>query len=314
MIIFMVIKLVNFSYDTPIVRPGIVSEDGREIIDISPRAPRGLAEVFGWHDRFAKLKVIAADTNLVRVPLDKSKLHAPIPNDMPVWAAGVTYKRSVKARNNESIAGGGSSSAEPTAYDLVYPLKARPELFQKANPGKSVGNGDMVGIRRDAKWSVPEPEMVLVFNSLGERVGYTIGNDMSSRDIEGENLLYLPQAKTYSKSCALGPAVVVRNDGAGVADDEQEIKRNSTISMQIIRNGQPIDFGDHPMTTTFGKMRRPIEALREPLFRCQDYDTGVALLTGTGIVPPDDFTLQEGDKVRITISGIGTLENIVTVV
>ena len=313
MIIFMAadsIKLVHFSQNTPTKRVGILNETKGEIIEITNQAKGDLREVFEWNDRFARLKVLAADKDLLRIKLDATvRLHAPIPDSMPVYAAGVTYESSKMAREAESDDCG--------FYAKVYDAE-RPEIFFKALPGKAVGHGAEVGIRKDAKWNVPEPEVTLIFNSRGERVGHTIGNDMSSRDIEGENALYLPQAKAYKQSCALGPYVVIRDENV---DDEQFMKNNSQISMQIIRGGKPIDFGDHPMTSSFAKMRRTFADLKDYLFRSQDMDQGAALLTGTCVVPPSEgtvlpkgFTLEAGDKVRITIEGIGTLENTVTVV
>jgi len=211
-----------------------------------------------------------------------------------VWAAGVTYLRSKKARMEES-------NFSATAYDRVYEAD-RPELFFKSMPEKVAGPGEEIGIRKDGKWNVPEPELALVLNSKGRIVGYTIGNDMSSRDIEGENLLYLPQAKIYKHSCALGPVIV-----AGVTEDEA---RTWTIRLEIRRNGEPVFEG----TTSVNNIRRKFQDLADYLFRSQEFPNGAILLTGTGIVPPDAFTLAAGDEVKIEISGIGVLENRVAVV
>jgi 2-dehydro-3-deoxy-D-arabinonate dehydratase len=193
------------------------------------------------------------------------------------------------------------SDFSATAYDQVY-AAPRPELFFKAIASKVAGPGSSVGIREDARWNVPEPELALVINAKKELVGYTIGNDMSSRDIEGENLLYLPQAKIYKNSCALGPCVSL---GASEAE-----ARNWTISISIRRANDEVFQGQ----TSVSQIKREFNELIEYLFRSQDFPHGVILLTGTGIIPPDDFTLQRGDLIRIGISGIGTLENRVAVV
>jgi 2-dehydro-3-deoxy-D-arabinonate dehydratase len=178
----------------------------------------------------------------------------------------------------------------------------RPELFFKSLPEKVVGLADPVGIRRDARWSVPEPELALVINSRGAVVGCTIGNDMSSRDIEGENLLYLPQAKIYNASCALGPCIAI---GAS----ETEV-RSWTVRLQIRRDGQVVFAGE----TSVGRIKRSFAELAEFLFRCQKFPHGAVLLTGTGVVPPDNFTLMERDVVEIEIDGVGQLRNPVAVV
>lgn len=204
-----------------------------------------------------------------------------------VWASGVTYLRSKVARMEESEQGG-------DFYDLVYDAE-RPELFLKATPARVVGQGKAIRIRRDSAWNVPEPELTLVLASSGRVVGYTIGNDVSSRSIEGENPLYLPQAKVYDGCCALGP-VIALNDGRQTA---------RAIQMSIARNGETVFSGE----TSTAQMRRTLEELAAYLFRELTFSAGAFLLTGTGIVPPDEFTLQTGDVVSITIEGIGTLEN-----
>jgi 2-dehydro-3-deoxy-D-arabinonate dehydratase len=230
--------------------------------------------------------------NLPRYSLADVRLLAPVQRQ-EVWAVGVTYLRSKKARMEES-------DFSATAYDRVYDA-SRPELFFKSMPEKIVGPGEAVGIRADAKWSVPEPELAFVINSRGNIVGFTIGNDMSSRDIEGENLLYLPQAKIYEKSCAVGPVVV----GATEAE-----ARTWKIQLVIERNRLRVFEGE----TSVGQIKRSFGELVEYLFRSQRFPHGAVLLTGTGIVPPDTFTLQVDDKITISISGIGVLENTVTVV
>jgi 2-dehydro-3-deoxy-D-arabinonate dehydratase len=226
-------------------------------------------------------------------PLDSLRLLTPV-ESQEVWAAGVTYLRSKQARMEES-----AFSAD--VYDRVY-AAARPELFFKSVPDKVVSPGEPVGIRRDARWNVPEPELALVINAAGRIVGFTIGNDMSSRDIEGENVLYLPQAKIYTQSCAVGPWIVV---GAGEDD-----ARSWTIDLEIWRDGERVFAGE----TRAGQIKRPFAELVEYLFRSQTFPRGVVLLTGAGIIPPDAFTLAADDRVRISISGIGTLENPVAVV
>jgi 2-dehydro-3-deoxy-D-arabinonate dehydratase len=214
---------------------------------------------------------------------------API-GSQEVWAAGVTYYRSRTARMDEAKTAGGGDF-----YQRVYDAP-RPELFFKSTPHRVVGNGGSVRIRKDSKWNVPEPELTLVINSLGQIIGYTIGNDMSSRDIEGENPLYLPQAKVYSQSCALGPAILIGN---------RSLDKKTGISMEILRNGT-VEFRGE---TDLGNLKRTPEELIEYLFRDNSFPYGCFLLTGTGIVPPDEFTLEEGDEIRITIEPIGTLIN-----
>ena len=221
------------------------------------------------------------------------RLLAPVERQ-EVWAAGVTYLRSKKARMEES-------NFSASAYDRVYEAD-RPELFFKSMPEKVAGPGEEIGIRKDGKWNVPEPELALVLNSNGRIVGYTIGNDMSSRDIEGENLLYLPQAKIYKRSCALGPVIVT-----GVSEEEA---RTWTIRLQINRAGKDVFEG----ATSVSNIRRKFQELADYLFRSQEFPNGAILLTGTGIVPPDEFTLAEGDEVKIEISGIGMLQNRVAMV
>lgn len=209
-----------------------------------------------------------------------------------VWAAGVTYFRSRTARMEESKDAGGG-----TFYDRVYEA-ARPELFFKAAAWRVRGPRAGIRIRRDATWNVPEPELALCVNARGEIVGYTIGNDVSSRDIEGENPLYLPQAKVYDGSCALGPGLYVTNDPLPPA---------TGIEIRITRGHDVVFQGE----TTLSQMRRRPEELVEYLYRETSFPSGCVLLTGTGIIPPDEFTLASGDLVEITIEPIGTLSNTV---
>jgi 2-dehydro-3-deoxy-D-arabinonate dehydratase len=211
-----------------------------------------------------------------------------------VWAAGVTYLRSKSARMEES-------EFSATAYDRVYEAE-RPEIFFKATPDKVVGPGGAIGVRRDSHWTVPEPELALYFNSRGQVVGCGVGNDVSARDIEGENLLYLPQAKIFTGSCALGPWITL-----GVTEAEV---RSWTISLKVERSGTVVFAG----LTEIGRLKRSFSELGHFLFASQEFRRGVVLLTGTGIVPPDDFQLQRGDETAISISGIGTLQNRVIVV
>jgi 2-dehydro-3-deoxy-D-arabinonate dehydratase len=228
------------------------------------------------------------DARFAPEPLGGQTFLAPV-DRQEVWAAGVTYKRSKVAREEES-------RGAAQFYDKVYTAD-RPELFLKATPARVVHPGQPVRIRADAKWNVPEPELTLVISPSGKVVGYTIGNDMSSRDIEGENPLYLPQAKVYKGSCAVGPLVTPA--GAMPPLDGVEIRL-------VIRRGGKTAFEG---STTLAQMARTPESLAEWLFRENEFPDGALLLTGTGVVPPDDFTLHHGDDVSITIAGIGTLRN-----
>lgn len=203
-----------------------------------------------------------------------------------VWAAGVTYLRSREARRAESTAA--------SMYDLVYEA-ARPELFFKAQGWRVVGHNAPVRIRRDSHWNVPEPELVLVINRFMEIVGYSAGNDMSSRDIEGENPLYLPQAKVYNGSCAVGPGIIL-------ADDSQ--MSSLPIGLTILRQGKPVFQGE----TSSARMKRSLPELAACLGRELDFPHGALLMTGTGIVPTDDFSLQVGDRVHVQVGRLG-LEN-----
>ena len=207
-----------------------------------------------------------------------------------VWASGVTYFRSRSARVEESKDAGGGDF-----YDRVYSAE-RPELFFKAVAHKVAGPDSKVRIRSDAKWSVPEPELTLAINPRGQIVGYTIGNDMSSRDIEGANPLYLPQAKVYDRSCALGPGILIQ---------KEPMPATTQIAMKILRGG----IAEFSAAIQLSEMKRDPQILVEYLYRDQSFPYGCFLLTGTGIVPPDSFTLKSGDEIRISIGGIGTLTN-----
>jgi len=228
------------------------------------------------------------DRSRESVALADARLLAPI-DEQEVWAAGVTYKRSEEARKRESV-------GAARFYDLVY-TAPRPELFFKAPAYRVVGPGQPVHVRRDSRWSVPEPELALVLAPGLKLVGFTIGNDMSARDIEGENPLYLPQAKFYDHSCALGPVITLV--------DEMPPPDQTQIRLVIERGGNAVFEG----ATTAASMARTFDDLLAWLGKETSFPHGAVLLTGTGIVPPDDFTLAAGDVVRIAISGIGELTN-----
>ena len=222
-------------------------------------------------------------------PPGANELLAPI-GRQEVWAAGVTYIRSKAARMTEAREAGGGDF-----YDRVY-VADRPELFFKATAHRVAGPGQPVRIRWDASWNVPEPELALAVNAGGSVFGYTIGNDMSARDIEGENPLYLPQAKVYDQCCGLGPCILVQPEA---------LPTESSIRLVIFRRGEAV-FDD---AVTLSEMKRTTENLVAYLFRDHSFPYGCFLLTGTGIVPPDSFTLQRGDRIRVTIEPIGSLEN-----
>ena len=269
---------------------GAVSEAG--VVDLSAAGVASLAAVLDATDPagMARAARAAAGSPL---PLADIVLLPPVERQ-EVWAAGVTYLRSKTARMEES-------DFSATAYDRVYEA-ARPEIFFKAVAEKVVGPGDGVGIRGDARWNVPEPELALVMNARGDIVGCTIGNDMSSRDIEGENLLYLPQAKVYDRSCGLGPWIVLGCDEAEA--------RGWTVSITIDRAGREVFSG----RTRIDQIKRSFAELAGYLWRSQSFPHGAVLLTGTGVVPDESFTLAAADRVSITIDGIGTLDNPVVVV
>ena len=266
--------------------------DNQTVIDLTAGGVGQMSAILESANPLAELHSLASK-GLPCVSMADVQFCAPV-EQQEVWAAGVTYLRSKKARMEES-------DFSANAYDRVYDAE-RPELFFKSMPGKVVPNGEPVGIRSDAGWNVPEPELALVMNSRGKIVGHTIGNDMSARDIEGENLLYLPQAKTYHCSCALGPWITVGTPEA--------LAREWNITVEIWRNGQSAFAGE----TSVGQIKRGFEELAGYLFRCQIFPHGAVLLTGTGIVPPESFTLAAKDEIAITISGIGQLRNPVVVV
>ncbi|HEV7225129.1 MAG TPA: fumarylacetoacetate hydrolase family protein [Pirellulales bacterium] len=263
--------------------------EGEEVLPLSSTGDqyRTLTDILEADDPAALVELLF-DQGGERVPLHAVTLLPPV-DRQEIWAAGVTYTRSRKARMEESV-------GAAAFYDKVYEAP-RPELFFKANAHRVVGPDRPVRIRHDANWNVPEPELTLVLNSRMKLVGYTIGNDMSSRDIEGENPLYLPQAKVYDQSCALGPCIALVN--------AMPPREQIGIHMAVIRE-HAIAFEG---STDVGQMARTFEDLIDYLGRDNTFRHGACLLTGTGIVPGDDFTLRRGDIINITIDGIGTLVN-----
>ncbi|MBA3379740.1 MAG: fumarylacetoacetate hydrolase family protein [Chloroflexia bacterium] len=229
----------------------------------------------------------ARNTPSAAISLDAIELLPPI-DTQEVWASGVTYSRSRDARMEEST--------QKDVYDLVYEAE-RPELFMKATASRVSGSGGTVAIRGDSTWDVPEPELVLVLNGRREIVGYTVGNDVSSRSIEGENPLYLPQAKVYSGCAGLGPWIALTSE---ITDP------NDLAIRLIIDRAGTVNFEDGTSTS---QIHRTFDDLTSYLFRHNQFPQGVFLMTGTGIIPPAEFTLEDGDIVRITIDGIGTLHN-----
>ena len=281
-------KLCRFKTAEGAVRIGRLQE-GETVADLTASGFESLTALL--EDAEARAQAEAAEAP--SVPLTEVSLLTPVERQ-EVWAAGVTYLRSKKARMEES-------DFSANAYDQVYDAP-RPEIFFKSLPEKVVHPGEPVGIRADATWNVPEPELTLVVNSRKELVGVSIGNDMSSRDIEGENLLYLPQAKMYERACAIGPCIVTGADETAI--------RQWTIGVEIIRNEDTVFSGD----TSINNIKRTFDELLDYLGRSQSFPHGAMLLTGTGVVPGDEFTLAAEDRIRITISGIGTLENPVSIV
>lgn len=262
---------------------GIVSDDTIVPIHLDGDLP-SLAAILESTDPVSTVQDRQEDP----LPRNSVEILAPI-DQQEVWAAGVTYKRSQTARMEES-------EAAASCYDRVY-QSPRPELFFKATPNRVSGPGQPLRIRVDSQWNVPEPELTLVVNSRKQLVGYTIGNDMSSRDIEGENPLYLPQAKVYNQCCGLGPWITLADD----FPPREEVG----IQLTVRRDGQVVFSG----TTRLDQMARSLDDLIQWLGRDNDFPNGVFLLTGTGIVPENDFTLSAGDLVDISIDGIGTLSN-----
>ncbi len=221
----------------------------------------------------------------------EERLKAPV-GQQEIWASGVTYYNSKLGRQEESKDSGGG-----TFYEMVYNAK-RPELFMKATGHRAVGHGAQVRIRKDSTWDVPEPELTLVITKSGKIVGYTVGNDMSSRSIEGENPLYLPQAKVYDGCAAVGPCILVT---------DEPLATDTTISLKIEREEKVV----FENSIEISQIKRKFTDLVEYLYREYSFPHGSLLMTGTGIVPDHTFTLRSGDKISIEIQGIGTLENTV---
>jgi 2-dehydro-3-deoxy-D-arabinonate dehydratase len=267
-------------------RVGVFSDDGIRFIGDKALT---LSSILYGADPAAAVRSLL-DARSATVPVPEVRLLAPV-DQQEVWAAGVTYKRSREARERES-------AGAARFYENVYTAE-RPELFLKATPRRVVGPEANVRIRKDARWSVPEPEVALVVAPDLHIVGYTIGNDMSSRDIEGENPLYLPQAKVYDGSCSIGPVVTL----AEALPPLEQV----TIEMLILRAGQTVFDGQ----TTLGQMARSFPDLVTWLGRENTFPDGVILLTGTGVVPPDQVTLASGDQIIIEVAGIGRLCNTV---
>jgi 2-dehydro-3-deoxy-D-arabinonate dehydratase len=264
---------------------GVLVGDRVRPIDLTRGGARSLADLLAAADP-ASAASWGVTTNAIA--LSDVTLLPPV-DAQEVWAAGVTYLRSKKARENES-------AGAARFYDLVY-TAPRPELFFKATPARVVGPGQPIRVRADSRWSVPEPELALVVSPDLRIVGYTIGNDMSARDIEGENPLYLPQAKVYKQSCAIGPCLTLPS--------AMPPREQVGIRLRIERGGAVAFAGE----TSLARMARPLEELVDWLGRENEFPDGVILLTGTGIVPPDEFTLQAGDVVSIAIDGVGELVN-----
>lgn len=271
-------------------RAGVVLVESGHVFDLDMTRKPGvstLADVLHSPDpvRLARELIDAGSTS---EPAGRQTFLAPV-DKQEVWAAGVTYKRSKVAREEES-------KGAAQFYDKVY-TAPRPELFLKATPARVVHPGEPVKVRADSNWSVPEPELTLVVSPDLRIVGYTVGNDMSARDIEGENPLYLPQAKIYQQSCSVGPLVTLAPKMPPLAGVE--------IKLTIKRGGATAFEG----STKLDQLSRTPESLVEWLGKENSFPDGVLLLTGTGIVPPDEFTLKPGDAVSIAITGIGTLSN-----
>ena len=270
---------------------GLEQQGGRRV-DLTVAAPDAFGSLGAWLAAPDPIgAVLAVGPRASTLVPDEVEPLAPV-DEQEVWAAGVTYERSRVARREESPTGG-------DFYDRIYEAD-RPELFFKALAHRVVGSGGAIRVRADSKWNVPEPELALVLTPSGRIVGYTIGNDVSSRSIEGENPLYLPQAKVYDGACAVGPAIVLAQPGA--LDP-----RAVAIRLHIRRDGGEAFVGE----TSTTRMRRSPEDLASWLVRELSFTRGAVLLTGTGIVPPESFSLQRGDVVEITIEGVGTLVNTV---
>jgi len=270
------------------VHLAVVGEDSIRVMDLMQVDNcHNLADLLHSPDPLGLANYLV-DQKAAPIGIEEVTFLAPV-DRQEIWAAGVTYKRSQVARMEES-------ETAASHYDRVYTAD-RPELFFKATPSRVSGPGEPVRVRFDSNWSVPEPELALMVSPEKKLVGFTVGNDMSARDIEGENPLYLPQAKFYSQCCGLGPCVMI---------PEKPLDRAGTqIVLSIMRGGNEVFLGE----TDIDQMARSFEDLIGWLGKENDFPRGAILLTGTGIVPPDDFTLENGDEVSITITGIGTLTN-----
>ena len=279
-------KLARFLTGNTKVGVGIVGADSLTPLNMDLPSCQSLAQILESDQPASLAESLAVDA--ISIPLDEVAWLPPI-DAQEVWAAGVTYQKSQAARMEES-------EAAADCYDRVY-RSSRPDLFFKATPSRVVGQGAAVRVRGDSTWSVPEPEITLVLNSGLDLVGYTIGNDMSARDIEGDNPLYLPQAKVYRQCCALGPWITLA--------DAMPTRESIEISLTI-RRGENVVFSGK---TGVAKMARTFEDLIGWLGTENEFPDGVFLLTGTGVVPDNDFTLVDSDEVEISISGIGSLVN-----
>ncbi|MCL6443397.1 MAG: fumarylacetoacetate hydrolase family protein [Alicyclobacillus sp.] len=287
-------RTIRFRDDQGRVHLGILNEDA--VYSVTQRVPSWTDPVQMWYALHALgvTPAVAAERLCVGQPWSYAELEAlgrllPPVAAPEVWAAGVTYERSLEARNVET-------QIKDSVYDKVYTAE-RPELFFKATYDRVVAPGGQMRVRSDSHWMVPEPELSLVVSAAGDLVGWTIGNDLSSRDIEGENPLYLPQAKVFHGSCSFGP-VLLWNTG-------NEQPSTWTITLTIVRDGSAVYHGSVP----FAKFRRTFNELIAYLLRDNPIQDGTVLMTGTGIVPPDDFTLAPGDLMEIAVEQIGTLRN-----
>ena len=276
-------KLLN---SQGLVSVGRVDRDSIEVLNLPACGYANLAAILAADDVPAAVNELHSTGE--KVAIADARLLPPI-DTQEVWAAGVTYKRSKTARMEES-------EAAASCYDRVY-QSPRPELFFKATPHRVRGTGEALRIRSDSTWNVPEPELALVLSPDLRIVGYTIGNDMSSRDIEGDNPLYLPQAKMYDQCCGLGPWITLA--------DSMPPRESMEIQLDIQRDGRTV-FDGH---TSVSEMSRGFEELVGWLGRDNSFPGGAFLLTGTGIIPDSDFNLLPGDTVQIRIGGIGTLSN-----
>ena len=279
-------KLARFRLPSGREAVGAVQDDLVTPLNPPAGSPASLTAVLEAADPEGEARTLLNPS--LSVPIADVALLPPI-DSQEVWAAGVTYKRSRTARMEES-------EAAASCYDRVY-ASARPELFLKATPHRVSGHGQPLRIRADSAWNVPEPELTLVMNSSQQLVGFTAGNDMSSRDIEGDNPLYLPQAKVYNQCCGLGPWITLASSMPPLSE--------IGIGVTVHRRAQTVFAG----RTGVDQMARTTEELMEWLWRDNSFPNGVLLMTGTGIVPDHDFTLQAGDRVDVTIDGIGTLSN-----